>query len=484
MAKAIMIQGTMSNAGKSLLAAGLCRVLVRRGYKVAPFKAQNMALNSYITEDGSEIGRAQAVQAFAAGRKPHVNMNPVLLKPTTDMGSQVIVMGKALENMSAQEYYARKHTLTDTVKAAYDELARDNDIIVIEGAGSPVEINLGKDDFVNMGMAHLADAKVLLVGDIDRGGVFAQLYGTMELLAPEEKDRVLGLIVNKFRGDISILKSGIDDLERLCGKPVLGILPYLNVDIEEEDSLSGRFERNEENVDMRCIDIAVIRLGRLSNYTDFMPLEMEYDTRVRYVSSPEQFKDPDICIIPGTKSTIEDLKWLRQSGLEAVIKRYASKGGLVTGICGGYQMLGKSVTDLCRAESDEAQQIDGLGLLDIRTTFSRSKLTRQVEGRIEDLEGDFHELSGMVYRGYEIHCGQSDALFTADENVFGTYVHGLFEDEKIRDTFLEIISRKKGVLREVAREKMTYEQYRDMQFEILADAVEEAVDIDGILKAL
>ena len=333
MAKNIMIQGTMSNAGKSLLCAGLCRIFRQDGYQVAPFKSQNMALNSFITADGGEMGRAQVVQAEAAGIAPDVRMNPILLKPTTDVGSQVIVNGVVQGNMRAMEYYRRKREFVPAVLEAYDSLAAENDIIVIEGAGSPAEINLKQEDIVNMGLAKLVDAPVLLVGDIDRGGVFAQLYGTMALLEPEERARIKGTIVNKFRGDKKILEPGLVTLEHLCGVPVAGVIPYVYVDIDDEDSLSTRFTRNTGRKD---IDLAVIRLPRISNFTDFAPFERFENVSVRYVEKVSDLHDPDMIMLPGTKSTIADLKWLRESGLEAAILKAASAGTPIFGICGGY----------------------------------------------------------------------------------------------------------------------------------------------------
>ena len=333
MAKCIMIQGTMSNAGKSLLAAGLCRVFKQDGWRVAPFKSQNMALNSFITAAGGEMGRAQVVQAEAAGIAPDVRMNPILLKPTTDVGSQVIVNGVVQGNMRAMEYYRRKRAYIPAVLEAYNSLAADYDIIVIEGAGSPAEINLKQEDIVNMGLAKLVDAPVLLVGDIDRGGVFAQLYGTIALLEEDEKARIKGTIVNKFRGDRSILAPGLEILEKLCGVPVVGVMPYTHVDIDDEDSLTERFSRDTAR---KLVDIAVIRLPRISNFTDFSPFERYGNVSLRYVDRVADLHRPDMILLPGTKSTIEDLRWLRQSGLEAAVHKAAAAGTLVFGVCGGY----------------------------------------------------------------------------------------------------------------------------------------------------
>lgn len=329
MAKSIMIQGTTSSAGKSFLTAALCRIFAQDGYRVAPFKSQNMALNSFITEEGLEMGRAQVMQAEAAGVKPSVRMNPILLKPTGDTGSQVIVNGEVRGNMTAREYFALKRSLFSDVMDAYHALAADYDILVIEGAGSPAEINLKQDDIVNMGMAARADAPVLLCGDIDRGGVFASLYGTVALLSPEERDRIRGLIINKFRGDQSILNPGLTELERLTGKPVVGVVPYLPLELDDEDSLTERFQRPAHR---GLLDVAVIRLPRISNFTDLNPLSCVEQVSLRYVHSAGELGEPHLIILPGTKNTMEDLRWLRQCGLEAAICRHAARGGAVMGI--------------------------------------------------------------------------------------------------------------------------------------------------------
>ena len=339
-AKCIMVQGTMSGAGKSLLCAALCRVFAQDGYRVAPFKSQNMALNSFVTRDGLEMGRAQVVQAQAAGIEPDVRMNPILLKPSSDVGSQVIVNGEVRGQMKAADYFRHKKQLIPDILAAYNSLAEEVDIIVIEGAGSPAEINLKADDIVNMGLAKLVDAPVLLAGDIDRGGVFAQLYGTVELLEPEERARVQGLIINKFRGDVEILRPGLTMLEEKTRLPVLGVVPYLNVDIEDEDSLSQRLD--VKNV-VKPLDVAIIRLPRLSNFTDFISLEQHPLLGVRYVESTRGLGAPDCIILPGTKNTVDDLLWLRQSGLEAAILKLAERGTPILGVCGGYQMLGQQL---------------------------------------------------------------------------------------------------------------------------------------------
>ena len=395
MAKTIMIQGTMSNAGKSLICAGLCRIFRQDGYKVAPFKSQNMALNSFITEEGLEMGRAQVVQAEAAGIVPQVQMNPILLKPTNDMGSQVIVNGEVQKNMSAREYFAYKKQLIPDIKKAFRQLDEAYDIIVIEGAGSPAEINLKEDDIVNMGMAKMAKAPVLLVGDIDRGGVFAQLLGTLMLLDEDEKEMVKGLIINKFRGDKTILDPGIDMLAERGGIPVVGVAPYLDVEIEDEDSLTERFYGQKE---CARVDIAVIRTPRISNFTDFMLLENLNGVSLRYVDHPSKLGSPDMIILPGTKNTMEDLRWMRQNGLEARVVRAASQGTEIWGICGGYQMLGYILSDPEGIEAGGTMK--GMGLLPLETIFTKEKTRTRVDGRFRKVEGILAGLEGISFEGY------------------------------------------------------------------------------------
>ncbi|MDD7341967.1 MAG: cobyric acid synthase [Firmicutes bacterium] len=483
MAKNIMIQGTMSNAGKSLLCAGLCRIFRQDGYRVAPFKSQNMALNSFITADGGEMGRAQVVQAEAAGIAPDVRMNPILLKPTTDVGSQVIVNGVVQGNMRAMEYYRRKREFVPAVLEAYDSLAAENDIIVIEGAGSPAEINLKQEDIVNMGLAKLLDAPVLLVGDIDRGGVFAQLYGTVALLEPEERARIKGTIVNKFRGDKKILEPGLVTLEHLCGVPVAGVIPYVYVDIDDEDSLSTRFTRNAGRKD---IDLAVIRLPRISNFTDFAPFERFENVSVRYVEKVSDLHDPDMIMLPGTKSTIADLKWLRESGLEAAILKAASAGTPIFGICGGYQMLGRSVSDPEQVEAAGISEISGMRLLDMDTLFLGEKVQTQTEGIFENIPGLLACLNGLAYQGYEIHMGRSierRSAVTCMGNVYGSYIHGIFDAPGVAEAILGTLCRKKGL--DPARlGSFDPKAYKEAQYDKLADAVRSGLDMELVYRVL
>ena len=479
MAKSIMIQGTTSNAGKSFLAAGLCRIFHQDGYRVAPFKSQNMALNSFITRDGLEMGRAQVMQAEAAGKEPDVRMNPILLKPTSDMGSQVIVNGEVMGNLSAREYYRNKRALIPEVQRAYDSLAAENDIIVIEGAGSPAEINLKQDDLVNMGMAKLAGAPVLLAGDIDRGGVFAALAGTMLLLDDTEKPYVKGTVINKFRGDVSILEPGLRMLEDIIHIPTVGVVPYLRLDLDDEDSLTDRFARREK----AAVDIAVIRLPRISNFTDFNPLEYLDGVSLRYAGSPEELGEPDLIILPGTKNTMGDLSWLRQSGLEAKILRHYAAGKPIFGICGGYQMLGLSISDPSGAE--HGGEMSGLGLLPFSTVFAAEKTRTRVSGTVPEVGGIFSGLSGKPYEGYEIHMGVTDtqAAVVSEGDVYGTYLHGFFDREEITKAVAEALFRKKG-LDPSHVQAFDIASYKEEQYDKLAEALRQALDLERVYRIL
>lgn len=503
MAKVVMIQGTMSNAGKSLITAGLCRIFKEDGYRVAPFKSQNMALNSYITRDGLEMGRAQAMQAQACGIEPSVYMNPVLLKPTTDMGSQVIVNGRSIGNMPAAEYFKYKKKLIPDILKAYEILSSNNDIIVVEGAGSPAEINLKENDIVNMGLAKMLDAPVLLAGDIDRGGVFAQLYGTVELLEKEERDRIKGLIINKFRGDRKILEPGIRMIEEKCKKKVFGVIPYGTVDIEDEDSLSERFHgrqsfgKNQEEYGKKkeIINICVVKLPKISNFTDFAPLEAMNAVKLSYAFSPLEAGFPDMIILPGTKNTIADLKWLRESGWEARIKELSQKGCLVMGICGGYQMLGKRITDEEGVEGGGS--IEGMSLLDTETYFRRQKHTIQAEGKVNPA-GMFKNMKDETLTGYEIHMGETfygkneegqEAIpfltkgndekdGCIKDNVFGTYFHGIFENAGFSDYIIRYLCEKKNILPD--EEQMSYTAYKEKQFGLLSELIRKNLDMEAV----
>ena len=481
MAKVIMIQGTMSNAGKSLLAAGLCRIFRQDGYRVAPFKSQNMALNSYITEDGLEMGRAQVMQAEAAGIKPMVCMNPILLKPTNHTGSQVIVNGEVLGNMPAREYFAYKKQLIPEIKKAFRELEDYADIIVIEGAGSPAETNLKQNDIVNMGLAKMVDAPVLLVGDIDRGGVFAQLLGTLMLLEEDEKSRVKGLIINKFRGDKSILDPGIEMLEEKGNVKVAGVVPYMNLALEDEDSLTERFDKKEEGL----IDIAVIRYPRISNFTDFNIFEQMPGVTVRYVTSISELHHPDIIFLPGSKNTMGDLKWMRQNGLEAAVKKFAVDIP-VFGICGGYQMLGDEISD--PDEVEEGRSMRGMELLPVVTVLQKQKQRGQTEGKIAQVSGILKGISGCGFDGYEIHMGktgwsekkekQPENVISAG-NVYGSYIHGLFDHAETADVILHALAEKKGVSLQ-GGEMEDYRTFKEKQYDKLADTLRVYLDMEEI----
>ena len=492
MAKAIMIQGTMSNAGKSLLAAGLCRIFQQDGYRVAPFKSQNMALNSYITEEGLEMGRAQVMQAECCKIPPSVKMNPILLKPTNDVGSQVIVNGEVLGTMSARDYFSYKKQLIPEIMKAYDALAAENDIIVIEGAGSPAEINLKQDDIVNMGMAKLAKAPVLLVGDIDRGGVFAQLIGTVMLLEEDEKEMVKGLIINKFRGDKTILDPGIEMLEERAGIPVVGVAPYMRLQVEDEDSLTERFSKDQE---IGLIDLAVIRLPRISNFTDFNPFEAIPGVTVRYVETVHELKHPDVIFLPGTKNTIEDLRWLRQSGLEAAILKHVAEGKVVFGICGGYQMLGERICDPSGVES--GGEIRGLGLLPMETVFEQEKTRTRISGTFLETGGILRALSGQPFEGYEIHMGTSTwkegaaPLIQVDEkaagtchgNIYGSYVHGIFDRSEAADALVQAVGNAKGISTEDMK-SVDFQAFKETQYDLLADGLRKSMDMEKIYQIL
>ena len=534
MAKPIMVQGTCSGAGKSIIAAGLCRIFQQDGYKVAPFKSQNMALNSYITKDGLEMGRAQVVQAEAAKVEPDVAMNPILLKPTGDTNSQVIVNGEILKNMNAKEYYKNKQMLVPEIQKAYNKLDEEYDIIVIEGAGSPAEINLKENDIVNMFMADLADAPVLLAGDIDRGGVFASLYGTVALLEEKEKARIKGILINKFRGDLSILKPGLNKIEELTGIKVAGTIPYMDVDIDDEDSLSDKL--NEKNY-IAPIEIAVIKTPRISNFTDFNVFEYMEQVSVKYVDRKENLGNPDMIILPGSKNTIGDLIWMRENGIEGLIKKKAEKGVPIFGICGGYQMLGQELSDPFHVEVptskfsdygcptveedfeyesiEELKQavtpcntVRGMELLPMKTIFTEDKKRCQIEGTFDKLGGIFQDLSGMEFEGYEIHMGETIAVGSGQVcfigkdcfrrvtnsgdggnlgNVYGSYIHGIFDRKGIAETIVKALMKKKGMSSEEI-EKVSggidISTYKEEQYEKLAKGMRDALDMDYIYEIM
>lgn len=492
MAKAIMVQGTMSNSGKTFVTAGLCRVFKQDGYRVAPFKSQNMALNSYITEEGLEIGRAQAMQAEAAMIPPTHWMNPILLKPTSNMGSQVIVNGEVYDNLSAQEYYKMKDNLAPEVMKAFEHLAAENDIIVIEGAGSPAEINLAENDIVNMGMAKMADAPVILVADIDRGGVFASAYGTVKLLPQEDQDRFCGIVINKFRGDVEILKPGLKMLEDLTGKPVLGVLPMEKIDVDDEDSLSDRLNQRTFT---EGIDVAVIRLPHISNFTDFSVFELIDGVSLRYVTDKRELGDPDLILLPGTKNTMADMEWLIESGLEGKIIRAAETTRII-GICGGFQILGKELHDPDHVE--HGGDMRGLGLLDTSTVFQGGKTRTRIHGTIRE-ERNLYHLENRQLEGYEIHMGattnlggavpmielsdgRTDAYMTPDGRIWGSYLHGIFDNEELVFGLVHDIMREKGI--NPGENHLSVAEYKEIQYNKLADLIRNHLDMDQIYRIL
>lgn len=502
-AKRLMIQGTGSSVGKSLLVAALCRIFARKGLRVAPFKAQNMSLNSCITEEGHEMGRAQAVQAEAAGIAPSSLMNPVLLKPCGDRTSQVIVNGVARTTLGAREYYAFRPTLREEVMRSFSLLAQRHDLILIEGAGSPAEINLRENDIANMGMAEMADAPVLLVGDIDRGGVFASLFGTVKLLEPAEQDRIRGFIINKFRGDRDILEPGLRDLEQLLARPVLGVLPWLDVCIDEEDSLTERLGRG--NVRARAdLDIVVLRLPRLSNFTDFAVFDIMPDVRLRYADTAGAIGNPDLVILPGTKNTLRDMRHVRESGLERRILALHRSGTPILGVCGGFQMLGRAIRDPQGLEG-EAGWMPGLGLLDVETVFAPHKKTTRTRAALAPqacASGLLRGMAGLSLSGYEIHMGRSEilpgtghvSLLRGEDGsgegladirgaVFGVYMHGLFDNMAFTRGLLDNLRENKGLPPLSPAESgspAAYAEFRQSQYDLLADRVEACLDMHAL----
>jgi len=499
MTKVIMVQGTSSDAGKSIIATALCRIFKQDGYKVAPFKAQNMALNAFVTVEGGEIGRAQAEQAEAAGIIPSVHMNPVLLKPEADSRSQIIVHGKAVKTISAALYHNYAPSLLGKVEESFNYLKERYDVIVIEGAGSPAEINIKEKEIVNMRIAKMAGAPVLLVADIDRGGVFASLVGTLELMSEDERRYFKGFIINKFRGDSSLLNPGIAFLENKTGVPLLGIIPYFrDISIAQEDSvfLDNRVAKSEGT----DLDIAVIRLPRISNYDDFDPLEKN-GGHVRYVNIKQELGNPHLIILPGTKSTISDLGFLKSSGLANQIKRLHHSGTPIIGICGGYQMLGKQILDPGKIEGGNTR-VAGLGLLDSITTFTPYKATTQVKAVAIKGEGLLEGSEGLKLSGYEIHIGRtinksdcsaftitetptgktgySDGSINQDSNVLGTYIHGIFHNTAFTYRLLNNIRRWQGL--EQRNDAVTID--KEIEYDKLAQLVRQNLDMGKVYSIL
>lgn len=492
-----MIQGTMSSAGKSLLTAALCRVFIQDEFRVSPFKSQNMALNSFVTSDGKEMGRAQVMQAEACGVEPCAEMNPILLKPTTDSGSQVIVNGEVFGNMSARDYFSFKKNLIPDIIKAFQKLEQTSDIIVVEGAGSPAEINLRENDIVNMGLAELLDSPVILVADIDRGGVFAQLLGTVELLSESERARVKGFVINKFRGDKTLLESGIKYIEEKIKIPCVGVFPYLKVSLDDEDSLTNRFEKN----DFDLINLGVVRFPRISNFSDFSVFENLPGVSVHYITNAKDVQKMDMIFLPGSKNTIGDLKWLKSRGFDSAIKMFA-KENPVFGICGGYQMLGVSVSD--PEEVEEGGTTEGLRLLDARTVLKSQKTRTQIKGKIENANSAFFSfLLNQNFSGYEIHMGETQVgekshklvsggktLGAVSKNVTGTYVHGFFDEGNLAELLVHKLAELKGIsAQELGANSSSFsnfdfQKFKQTQYDILADAVRKNLDVKKIYEMM
>lgn len=493
--KSIMVQGTSSHAGKSVLVAAILRFLKNKGISCAPFKPQNMALNSYVTFDGFEIGRAQAMQAESAKILPTKEMNPILLKPTTDSKAQIIVLGKPWKNLSAREYVNVKGKLKKVVKESFEYLMSEYDVVVVEGAGSPAEINLRKNDIANMGFAKIFNIPVLIVGDIDRGGVYASFYGTYALLTKSERKLIKGFIINKFRGDKSLLKEANDFIEKKTGKPILGVIPFFkDIDIPEEDGvvLTHKTYFSDKNAE-NTVRIRIIKLPRISNFTDFTPFFGENDVDIRYISTPQEAKDAHVVIIPGTKNTIEDLIFLKNNGFEEFLEEFVNKGGHLVGICGGYQMLGEYVEDPFNIESS-ISKIKGLGFLPIITVMGKEKQLRQVkfetiDGRIKDMYGyeihmgntEFRDFSPL-FRVYFNDKSNYDGYVATDGRVWGSYIHGLFDNDTFRMKWLNDV-RKSFNMDEIFS-NFSYSKSKEEAYDRLANIFENSIDVESFLKIL
>ena len=500
-ARVLMVQGTASHVGKSVLVSALCRIFRQDGFKVAPFKAQNMSNNSYVTRDGGEIGRAQAVQAEAAGVEAQVQMNPVLLKPEADHIAQVVLMGKPLISAKVRDYFGLKAQLWESVSASLDVLREQYDIVVIEGAGSPAEINLKATEIVNMRVAKYAEAPVLLCGDIDRGGVFAALVGTMELLDPDERDIVKAFIINKFRGDASLLTDGLDMLEARTGIPVAGVVHHFrDIHIPEEDSVALDLPTYEDSGAL--LNIAVIKFPHLSNFDDFEPLGRENGVALKYVESVDELQEPDLIILPGSKTTMSDLTWMNSQGLTEAIKDFHSSRTPIIGVCGGYQMLGNKLYDPEEIESS-ILEMDGLGILPMTTLFGGTKETHRIQGEVCGNSGLLSKAVGESITGYEIHMGQTtgsqvhpvfavhdrsdvpvtnessfDGASDADGDVFGTYIHGVFHNGGFRRAVLNELAHRKGVILSLDTRDLAIDQ----EFDKLAAWVRASLDMELIYK--
>jgi adenosylcobyric acid synthase len=493
-----MIQGTGSGVGKSIITAALCRAFYREGHKVAPFKAQNMSLNSYVTEEGGEIGRAQVFQAEACGIAPHVTMNPILLKPNADNNSQVIVMGKVMGQRNAKDYYTDRPNFVKEVADAFDTLKNKYELIIMEGAGSPAEINLRQYDMVNMAMAEMADASVVIVGDIDKGGVFAWMKGTLDLLSESEQKRVHGFIINKFRGAIDLLKPGLTQFEEMTGKPILGVIPFdADLFVDEEDAIphhSSPFVGSGQSV----VDVAIVQLPHIANFTDFSPLVADPGVAVRYVRSPVQAGNPDLLILPGTKNTIGDLQFMKEMGWDRYARKFHEEGGLILGVCGGFQMLGTQLSDPDHIESN-IEEITGLGFIQATTTMEHEKITRR---RIRPTLSSTIFEQGLEVDGYEIHSGRtlfekdypllfepsnddcpySLGLRNEEGNVIGTYLHGFLDNDPIREAFMNYVRKKRNLPK--PKEKFNYREFRSRQLDRLADLVTQSINMNEVKRII
>ena len=496
-ARVVMVQGTGSSVGKSFIVTGLCRLFAQDGYRVAPFKAQNMSLNSAVTPDGLEIGRAQAVQAEAAGVEPEVEMNPVLLKPEGNKTSQLVAMGKMRGKLQAMDFLTRKRRLWTVVANALDSLRGRYDVIVVEGAGSPAEINLRSGDIVNMAIALHVNAPVFLVGDIDKGGVFASLYGTVELVAKRERELIKGFIINKFRGDVELLRPGLDMIEELTSVPVAGVLPYLtDVYVPEEDS--PRMARvSDRDAHGDTIDIAILSLPHMANFDEFDPLARRDGVRLRYVRQASELGQPDLIIIPGSKTTVDDLTALRCSGLEEAVRRHLEDERPLIGVCGGMQMLGASIHDPDGVESDQPV-VNGMGILDVSTHFMGDKMTTRTSGTIVGNTGLLEGATGLPFSGYEIHVGVTDSQgeanpamspdgggppvgFTEESGrVLGTYVHDLFKNETVVDNILGNVASMRGLVGQFE----TSDFSQDAEYDRLADYIRGNLDVDLVYRSM
>ncbi|MCK4494321.1 MAG: cobyric acid synthase [Methylococcales bacterium] len=478
----LMVQGTTSDAGKSTLVTALCRYFYRQGVHVAPFKPQNMALNSAVTAEGGEIGRAQAVQAIAAGLKPHIDMNPILLKPNSDKTAQVIVQGKVLNNQNAHHYHAYKKTAMIAVLESFQRLQNQYETIIVEGAGSPAEINLRAGDIANMGFAEKVDCPVILIADIERGGVFAHIVGTLELLSTSERQRIIGFVINRFRGDMRLLDSGVEWLEKKTGKPVLAVLPFLprfHLDSEDVLNLKSLATKSQNK-----LNIVIPKLPRMSNHTDFDPLKLHPNVELKFIENSTEIQHSDLIILAGSKSVRDDLAWLKKHGFEASIKRHLRYGGKLIGICGGYQMLGKRINDPEAIESQKGSSV-GLKLLDLETTLSAQKILRQVKGTLI--------IEKTMISGYEIHAGittglslnrplmrladKNEGAISDDNLIIGTYLHGLFDLKGACDALLTWAGNE-------TTNAIDYAIVREKNINIMTDTVEHYFNFEQLEKAL